>query len=485
MIAPYQGDRMWTFAVPLLLAKMFTNLLPSSLFSTISQLCCVLFGGYVGSWIDHTNRIKLQQTALLVQNCAVVSSFALLIILERQYIGANPISPVWSSFLFNVLFWGAIALGALGAVASMITSISISKEWVIVIQKAHPYLPLTHVNATFRRIDLACKLLAPVAFALILRFTGLTASLIIVTSWNAISMIPESLLTQWLYRKVPELAIPKAIDAMRGVRPNPAAQIISGWRSYFAQPIFRSSLAYVLLYMTVLSPGGVMTAFLEFRKIGELAIALFNGLGALTGLLATFVTPPLIEKLTLRRTGLYSLWSQFATLLFTLIPFIFPQLPIVLLPLAIAASRFGLWSFDLVEVQLMQTYVPENERGTVSGVEYAMSNLISVGASAMGIIVPEPKNFVILVIVSLIFVALAMSIYTWWYFQTPRAILNIEAAIAKGEPITEQHLSNLAIYNPESDTNTSNANDSNMIPLDEYINDEKQSNGQNGTQSPR
>ena len=430
---------MWAFAVPLLMAKMFTSLLPSSLFSTVSQIACVIFGSYVGGWIDHYNRLRLQQIALIVQNASVVSSFVLLIILQHNFIGATRIDPVWSSPLFNLLFFGAILLGAVAAVASMITSISISKEWIVVIQKAHPHMPLTKVNATFRRIDLACKLLSPLAFALILRLTSLTASLIIVTSWNAISLIPESLLTQLLYRRIPELGVPKSPEAMRGKSPNPLAQIASGWRAYFSQPIFRSSLAYVLLYMTVLSPGGVMTAFLEFRNMNELVIAAFTGLGALVGLVSTFITPHLIQKLSLRRTGLFALWAQSSMLIFALAPFFFTTSPIILLPIAIALSRFGLWAFDLVEVELMQTYVPDAERGTVSGVEYSMTNLISVGAYAMGVVIPDPKDFVYLVIASLVFVAAAMIIYTWWFTKPPRAILNIEAALARGETITSVH----------------------------------------------
>jgi iron-regulated transporter 1 len=435
---------MWAFAVPLLLAKMFTSLLPSSLFATISQLCCVIFGGYVGSWIDNSNRLRLQQTALIVQNASVVSSFILLIILEYKFIATSRIDPIWNNFLFLVLFFGSIAFGSIAAVASMISSISISKEWIVIIQKANPYLQLPNVNASFRRIDLACKLLAPLAFALILSFAGLTRSLIIVTAWNAFSLIPESALTHILYAKVPELAIPKNSELIRKKQPNPVLQIISGWQAYFAQPIFRSSFAYVLLYMTVLSPGGVMTAYLEFKDMSELVIAIFTGLGALVGLMATFVTPHLINKLSLRRTGLISLWAQFSILLLCFIPFFFPKMPIILLPIAIAISRFGLWGFDLVEVQLMQTYVPEGERGTVSGVEYSMANLISVGAYAMGVIVPDPKNFVYLVIVSVLFVAVAMIIYTWWYLHPPRAIINIEAVLARGDKIENRHTVDLA-----------------------------------------
>jgi iron-regulated transporter 1 len=424
---------MWSFAVPLLLAKLFTSLLPSSLFSTVSQIACVIFGGYMGSWIDRYNRLKLQQTALIVQNLSVVSSFVLLITLQYKYKASSRIDPLWNDGIFLFLFFGAIFLGAVAAVASMITSISISKEWIVIIQKAHPYMALSNVNATFRRIDLSCKLIAPMAFALVLQFAGLTASLIIVTCWNAISLIPESILTQMLYRHVPELAIPKSAENLRSKSPNPLAQIIAGWRSYFSQPIFMSSLTYVLLYFTVLSPGGVMTAYLDFQEMPETLNALFNGLGAVVGLLATFATPYLISKFKLRKTGLFALWSQLAMLIFTIIPFLTSTTKdTFILPLAIAVSRFGLWTFDLVEVELMQTYVADVERATVSGVEYSMTNLISVLAFGMGIVVPDPKHFIYLVIASISVVAIANLIYSIWFFSPPRGVLHIEAERARG-----------------------------------------------------
>lgn len=422
---------MWSFAVPLLLAKMFSSLLPSSLFATISQLACVVCGGYVGHWIDRTNRIWMQQTALIVQNVCVVLSFILLIILEATYISTEKIVPKWGDARFVALFLGAIFFGSISAVASMITGISITKEWIVIIQKAHPYMALPNVNAMFRRIDLACKLLAPVAFALVLQFAGLTRSLILVTAWNALSLIPESFLTQLIYRRIPELSIPKVNSEQREIKSNPLSQVFSGWKAYFEQPIFRSSLAYVLLYFTVLSPGGVMTAYLEFANMGEILIALFTGFGALVGLAATFATPPLIEKFSLRRVGLYSLAAQMVALLPCVLPFVFSgALPIWLLPTAVALSRFGLWAFDLVEVQLMQTYVKDEKRGEISSVEYSLCNLLSVGAYAMGIVVPNPADFWILVVVSLICVAIALVVYVSWYLSPPREIFAIENAIS-------------------------------------------------------
>lgn len=43
--------------------------------------------------------------------------------------------------------------------------------------------------------------------------------------------------------------------------------IKQGWMEYLQQPVLPASLAYVLLYFNVLTPGGLMTAFLTQRGI--------------------------------------------------------------------------------------------------------------------------------------------------------------------------------------------------------------------------
>jgi hypothetical protein len=42
-------------------------------------------------------------------------------------------------------------------------------------------------------------------------------------------------------------------------KPNQFLMIFKGWKLYFAQSVFLGSFAYVFLYLTVLSPGSLMT----------------------------------------------------------------------------------------------------------------------------------------------------------------------------------------------------------------------------------
>jgi iron-regulated transporter 1 len=60
---------------------------------------------------------------------------------------------------------------------------------------------------------------------------------------------------------------------------------------------------------------------------------------------------------------------------------------------------------DLSITQLMQEQIPEEERGTVFGVQNASCQLFSVAKDLIVIIFPDPRTFGWLIIMSVTFVA--------------------------------------------------------------------------------
>ena len=69
------------------------------------------------------------------------------------------------------------------------------------------------------------------------------------------------------------------------------------WRAYWDQPTFAAAIALALLYLTVLSLGLLMTAYLKAQGLAEAELAIERGIGALTGILATFTFPPMSSRL--------------------------------------------------------------------------------------------------------------------------------------------------------------------------------------------
>lgn len=57
----------------------------------------------------------------------------------------------------------------------------------------------------------------------------------------------------------------------------------------------------------------------------------------------------------------------------------------------VAASRLGLWMFDLAVMQLMQDGVPEHERCVVGGVQNSLQSVFDLLTYIMGIIISDPR----------------------------------------------------------------------------------------------
>jgi len=69
-----------------------------------------------------------------------------------------------------------------------------------------------------------------------------------------------------------------------------------GWGTYFKQRLWPAALALALLYLTVLSLGLMMTAYLKWQGMTEAELSLYRGAGAISGLLSTVIFPSLLSK---------------------------------------------------------------------------------------------------------------------------------------------------------------------------------------------
>ena len=69
-----------------------------------------------------------------------------------------------------------------------------------------------------------------------------------------------------------------------------------GWGIYFQQRLWPAALALALLYLTVLSLGLLMTAYLKWQGMTEAELSLYRGAGAVSGLLSTVVFPTIHKR---------------------------------------------------------------------------------------------------------------------------------------------------------------------------------------------
>ena len=147
--------------------------------------------------------------------------------------------------------------------------------------------------------------------------------------------------------------------------------------------------------MTVLMPGVLMTSYLLDSSVTQWEIAVFRGLCAVTGILATLIATPLMRRVETVRAGVVFSWFQWG--------FLVPAVAAAFLPVygfrwgvyvfmgMVILSRMGLWGFDLVEVNIMQTCVDPIEAGKINAVEYSATQLGSLLPYIAGILVNDPK----------------------------------------------------------------------------------------------
>ena len=79
----------------------------------------------------------------------------------------------------------------------------------------------------------------------------------------------------------------------------------------------------------------------------------------------------------------------------------------------VVLSRIGLWVFDIAVTQLMQQYIPENCRGSVGGTQQALNSAFELVAFGLGIIWPDPSDFVWLVAIGYAALVVAALLYTF------------------------------------------------------------------------
>jgi hypothetical protein len=159
----------------------------------------------------------------------------------------------------------------------------------------------------------------------------------VIIVWYILSFLPQILILLYIFKTDLSLSEPKKPSKSE----NPLVVLYKGWKVYLLQKAFLSSLAYVLLYITVLSPGVLLTMYLKINNFSETVIGIFRGVSAISGIFVTFLTPFLIKRLKLIYTALTSIWIQFLSLIVGIICVIFVIKPfsIYILLLMIVVSR--------------------------------------------------------------------------------------------------------------------------------------------------
>ena len=220
------------------------------------------------------------------------------------------------------LFATVIGLGICEKLSGVGNMISMERDWVpnLAARGAESDLSaysLTHINAVMRRIDLLCKLLAPVVISLVISFTTLPAGIILVAGFGTLSWGFEVWSARIIWQKNPRLRRPKLdqheeLDVVDDLRYETSPSLLqrfgsgiatlwarekSQMRRYFASDIWIPSLSLALLHLSVLQYSATFITFLINSGFSLLLVIIARATSSVVEVSSTFLTPVTVKYL--------------------------------------------------------------------------------------------------------------------------------------------------------------------------------------------
>lgn len=154
------NSRVFEFGAVLFLANLFPDtLLYSSVYALGRAASAICFSPSVGSYMDRTERLKAVRISIVGQRLTVVLSSVVLWVMSIE-------SLLHYKWLKLFLFGIVCSLACVEKLCAVLNMIAVERDWVIVIAE-NTECELETLDCEMRRIDLFCKLVGPLAIALV------------------------------------------------------------------------------------------------------------------------------------------------------------------------------------------------------------------------------------------------------------------------------------------------------------------------------
>ncbi|KAF9252262.1 hypothetical protein DTO006G1_3010 [Penicillium roqueforti] len=385
------NSRMFEFGAVLFLASIFPGtLLYASIYALVRAFSAVALSSWLGAQVDRSDRLVAVRHSIVWQRVPVAISCLCFV--------ATLSTDSWS--LTIALFTVQGLLACMEKLAATANTVAVERDWAIVISESIN-VPRQDLNASMRRIDLFCKLLAPVFISLIDSISTPYAIWTVFTM-NTASVLVEYLAIAQVYQSVPALTKTQApttqADDTNGKSDTRClSSSLAPWKEYIASPVFLASFALSLLYLTVLSFGATMVTYLLHTGFTPLEVSYMRIGSVVAELSGTWTAPMVMNRIGPIRSGLWFLNWQFICIAAATVAFVFwdpsSQFVAGALITGVALSRIGLWGFDLSVQFLVQENIQEHARARFSATEMALQNVFEMLSFASTIAFPLPAQF--------------------------------------------------------------------------------------------
>jgi len=362
------SSRTFEFGAVLFLAAIFPGtLLYASSYALIRAASAIVFSPLIGHYVDGNNRLKVIRLAITWQRISVaVSCLLFILMIEHE----KESSLVHAAFFITAAFACVEKLGAVGS------TVALERDWVVVITE-ELRVDRQDVNTMMRRIDLLCKLLAPL-FVSFMDANGTKMAIWVVFGFSSASIVIEYVAIAQVYQEVAALGMAKDTPEPREdelelqdqavedsscsfAQPRTFVRLITRilvpWRVYMRNSVFLASFSLNLLYLTVLSTGVQFTTYLLAVGFTSLDVSFVRTAAVIFELLGTVTAPFITNKIGPIRSGLWFINWQLATLIVGVSLFVWTNgdwTGSISLISGVILSRLGLWGFDLSVQFLIQ-----------------------------------------------------------------------------------------------------------------------------------
>ncbi|KZO98874.1 polyketide synthase, partial [Calocera viscosa TUFC12733] len=436
------SDRTLEFAVPLYLVSLFPGtLFPSSLFGFLTTGTAIFFSNSVGNYVDRTPRLRAVRAFILGQKLSNLAAYALLLVLfERLQGQASAGLGRGGDAGVRALFVLVCLLGCVLRLATVGMNVAIERDWVTTISTGSP-ASLTRLNAFLRRIDLLCKLLAPL-FVSFLTLKSYQVSIMVLMAVSFVTMFFEFIWIQLVHNEFPILVSEQAerlavlAEGPQTPQWNIAAvgkslqQMLIDWKEFQRTPVFPTAISISLLYLTTLAFDSTFLSYVVWRGYSNPLIAGMRGLCVVMGLLGTVIQPLLSRWIGNVRAGTWSIWSEFVTLIPVLLSFFigtagYDNMGYIwnsaLLFAGMALSRPGLWAFDLSQLQILQDKLRDHpRRNALTALQFSMQSVGDLAKYVLVMIISSPTEFRWTAVVSVGCVLAGCLVWTFAYARKER-----------------------------------------------------------------
>ena len=310
--------------------KWCTFTLTSNFSGVADTVCVLLFASALGRWVDGSpSRLRVLLLTIIINRISIlVSCIVLFIVLSFS----NP-APKQAFFAM------ALILGMLEKLSRGTNILSMERDWVPTLANTsldaehHVIYDLTHLNTTMKRIDMLCKLIAPLAVSIFVSTVeSERIAVILLASISTLSLGPECWSVQKVWDQNRRLKVRKESVNDTAISSDPdhpmqlcynktpwaqiapivpreiALQVIGSIRLYmadlgyyFGTVVWIPSLCAAVPHASVLTFSGTMLTYLLNAGYSMNTITGAKASGAVFEISSTFVFPWAVGALSTRK----------------------------------------------------------------------------------------------------------------------------------------------------------------------------------------